>query len=258
MSRRLVLVGGTLVYVGVSYATYTYLRKPAAAEPTLQVDPATHDTCSTWNSIASDYDARIGKDERWLGIGLLRRYMMGKYARGDVLEVSTGTGRNLPYYRPSMITSLTLSDKSPVMLDQAKQTWQRYAERFKEVPVLFKVMDAETLVDGEQYDTIVDTFGLCSCTSPTTVLVHLAKQLKPEARLVLLEHGRSHYDWLNRMLDSHAQQHVQKWGCWWNRDMLAMLADEEVKQVLEVEYVRRWHLGTTYYVICRRKKENDQ
>ena len=36
--------------------------------------------------------------------------------QGDVLEVSAGTGRNLPYYRINQLSSLTLTDTSKYML----------------------------------------------------------------------------------------------------------------------------------------------
>jgi SAM-dependent methyltransferase len=37
-------------------------------------------------------------------------------AQGDVLEVSAGTGRNLPFYTRKQLTSLTLTDSSKGML----------------------------------------------------------------------------------------------------------------------------------------------
>ncbi len=41
-----------------------------------------------------------------------------------------------------------------------------------------------------------------------------------------LQHGRSHYQWLNDKLDDSAADHQRKWGCLWNRDILDI-----VKQV---------------------------
>lgn len=39
--------------------------------------------------------------------------------QGDVLEISAGTGRNLPHYSYSKLSSLTLTDISQPMLKQA-------------------------------------------------------------------------------------------------------------------------------------------
>ncbi len=41
-------------------------------------------------------------------------------AQGDVLEVSAGTGRNLPFYARQQLTSLTLTDSSKAMLFHAR------------------------------------------------------------------------------------------------------------------------------------------
>jgi len=41
-------------------------------------------------------------------------------AQGDVLEVSAGTGRNLPFYARQQLTSLTLTDSSRGMLFHAR------------------------------------------------------------------------------------------------------------------------------------------
>lgn len=96
------------------------------------------------------------------------------------------------------------------------------------------------------FDTVVDAFGLCSHDDPVQVrlpalctpspflpflpnamppnlraqvLREAARVCKPGGKILLLEHGRGHYDWLNSRLDSSAAGHHQKWGCWWNRDI---------------------------------------
>ena len=58
----------------------------------------------------------------------------------------------------------------------------------------------------------------------TCVLLQVLKQaaqlLRPGGKLVLLQHGRSDWEWWNSSLDENAEQHKHKWGCWWNRDIL--------------------------------------
>lgn len=56
--------------------------------------------------------------------------------------------------------------------------------------------------------------------------------LRPGGRLILLEHGRSSWSFINNLLDSDAQRHYASWGCWWNRDMLAVLAEVCLRHVV--------------------------
>ncbi len=68
-------------------------------------------------------------------------------AQGDVLEVSAGTGRNLPYYKYAQLNSLTLSDSSKYMLWHANDKFQeKYASRAASLPVSFFLSDAQQLV----------------------------------------------------------------------------------------------------------------
>ncbi|MCJ1231195.1 hypothetical protein MMC12_007872, partial [Toensbergia leucococca] len=62
--------------------------------------------------------------------------------------------------------------------------------------------------------------GLCSTPHPSHLLAHLGTLASPtNGRILLLEHGRSHYEWLNRILDASAPAHADRHGCWWNRDV---------------------------------------
>lgn len=63
----------------------------------------------------------------------------------------------------------------------------------------------------------------------------------------MLEHGRGDYDWINRLLDSGATMHADRYGCWYNKDI-----GEVVKESgLRVGAVKRYHLGTTWEVVLR-------
>ncbi|OAX78450.1 hypothetical protein ACJ72_07240 [Emergomyces africanus] len=71
-----------------------------------------------------------------------------------------------------------------------------------------------------QFDTIIQTMGLCSLPDPVSYLAHLGTLVEPErGEILLLEHGRSHYSWLNKLLDDLAAAHADRHGCWWNRDI---------------------------------------
>lgn len=236
-----ILLGGAFLYVTATYVSMivfkskqdTTLDQPQQQQPsdpsspsdalttkkadgtivTQQVTPKNFDTRTIWGQVADRYDDEIGWDEKVMGIGLLRRWLVGQ-AKGDVLEVSTGTGRNFDYYKPAQVNSLTLTDDHPAMLKSAetkftKHHQSKFHDAFK---ATFTPANVEAL-DENGFDTVVDTFGLCSCGDPAAALVSMAEACKSdESRILLLEHGRSHYDWLNRLLDTNVDQHVKKWG----------------------------------------------
>lgn len=182
-------------------------------------------------------------DEMLTGISLMRRFLL-RSAKGSVLEIAAGTGRNLPYYASD--TQLTLTDVSDGMLEQVPA---KAAAAGRTTACELQVMSANALTfDDETFDTVVDTFGLCSMDDSVKALEEMQRVCKRrDGRILLLEHGRSHYAWLSRLLDKFAAQHAQRWGCHWNRDILALVAAAG----LEVETVHRFHFGTTYYIVAR-------
>ena len=106
-------------------------------------------------------------------------------------------------------------------------------------------MDGEHLkFEDNTFDTVVDTFGLCSFENPDVVLKEMQRVCKPGGKILLLEHGRSYYDWLNNILDSNAIRHARRWGCYWNRDISQLIVDSKLK----LKDFSRWHFGTTYVI----------
>ena len=98
------------------------------------------------------------------------------------------------------------------------------------------------------FDTVVQTMGLCSTSDPVRLLRHLGSLTDPEhGQILLLEHGRSHYAWLNDILDSLAKTHAMKHGCWWNRDIKKIVEESG----LEVVTLKRYHFGTTWWIELR-------
>eukprot|EP00968_Pinguiococcus_pyrenoidosus_P011191 scaffold895_cov315-Pinguiococcus_pyrenoidosus.AAC.40 len=63
-------------------------------------------------------------------------------------------------------------------------------------------------------------------------------------QILLLEHGRSPYDWLAKLQDKNAEKHAQRWGCYWNKDIGAILQKAE----LDVKARYDWHFGTTNWI----------
>lgn len=209
-------------------------------------------------------------------MGTKRRELI-EMARGDVLEVSCGTGRNMEYYefgerrgrdekgRAKVFgcRSVTFVDLSPQMVEVARGKFEKLHPNKGGVVVAFRAEDAKDVLppgggattpasSKRYFDTIVQTMGLCSMPDPVGTLRHLATITEPQkGRILLLEHGRSYYDWLNRILDNLAPAHADRHGCWWNRDI-----GEIVRQSgLEVVEEKRWHFGTTWRYVLRVREE---
>ena len=121
------------------------------------------------------------------------------HAKGRVLEVAAGTGRNFDFYPIANITSITCTDTSIPMLEQSKQRKLNAALNTK---VEFLTMDAHHLqFDDEQFDTVVDTFGLCSFSDPVQTLKEMKRVCKKDGTILLLEHGQSSNYFLAKYLD---------------------------------------------------------
>lgn len=127
--------------------------------------------------------------------GRRRRERVLSNAHGHVLEVGVGTGKNLGSY-PSE-TELTAIDVSANMLARAR----RRAEKNGFV-VELEVADVQHLpFDDDIFDTVATTCVFCSVADPVAGLREIARVLKPEGSLLMLEHVRPESRWLGWIAD---------------------------------------------------------
>jgi len=106
-------------------------------------------------------------------------------ARGKILEIGVGTGKNLPWYPPG--ADLTGIDVSPRMLERARKK----AEERGMHPRL-EVMDVERMAFPDRtFDTAVSTFVFCSVLHPQRGLAEIRRVLKKGGTALFLEHVRS-------------------------------------------------------------------
>jgi ubiquinone/menaquinone biosynthesis C-methylase UbiE len=106
-------------------------------------------------------------------------------ARGAVLEIAVGTGRNLPYHRDDV--SLTGIELSPEMLKIAKR---RAGELGREAD--FRLGDAQNLdFPDASFDSVVCTLALCTIPDDRAAVAEAYRVLRPGGRFSLLEHVRS-------------------------------------------------------------------
>ncbi|KAI1748580.1 hypothetical protein F4782DRAFT_516600 [Xylaria castorea] len=336
---------GCLGYFTASLAMY-WRQEPAPCYP-LGCEP---EAPTGRPSIQSPYefDLHLDKSEWRYGITRLRREIAAE-ARGHVLEVAIGTGRNLEFYdwdkvTQSLITpeerekarakssswipgrgggkeeeevsrdddgavlSFTGVDISPGMLDIALQRMRQVVPHMTgEIPKKpsFAVLAAKNGGSGDlkghvvpflsdqirllqsdvesalpapptlsspsssdtpitsptpqKYDTILQTFGLCSVQDPVSLLSLMASSVQPDTgRIILLEHGRSIWDSVNGLLDRGARAHHQRFGCWWNRD-IEVIVNAAARRIPGLEIVRLerpgWATAGTHVVVELRVRD---
>lgn len=228
------------------------------------------DVAERYDYTADSFDSEVGLSELLMGVNGMRRKLAEKCS-GHVLEVSCGTGRNLGYYdigkrgktsakEEGKVDSLTFIDLSPQMVEVCRKKWAALfgsqTELDKLKPTLaVRFMTGSALEHmplapaGKKYDTIVQTMGLCSTPTPAELLTNMVKHLdtaNPQARILLLEHGRSYMPWMNNILDNAAEKHAEIHGCWFNRDIGALVEETARQTGLEVMHERRHHFGTTW------------
>jgi methyltransferase OMS1, mitochondrial len=250
-------MGGLLAYTAVrkSQTDIEETERRLATDPSYSFVTDPHRSC-TFNCVADRYDEQIDRDEIAMGINWLRRSLLYFHAKGTVLEVGAGTGRNLNYYPAKSVDRVLLMDSSDRMLSKAQQ---KISSKLNDSGVVPKphfaciVGDTSSLdkLPNDAFDTVVDTFGLCSYNDPVKVLNEMARVCKKKnGKILLLEHGRSKtWDFISQYLDENAERHAKNWGCVWNRDLDDILE----RSGLELDIRRTWHFGTTYYIVCRPK-----
>ncbi|OTB01904.1 hypothetical protein M426DRAFT_74938 [Hypoxylon sp. CI-4A] len=346
--------GAAAACVGLFTASFAYYWRRPAERWTPGEEPETPTGRPTIQS-PREFDQHLDKSEWRFGITKLRRRIASEMARGHVLEVAVGAGRNFDYYDWSVITegletpeemkkkktgwfnwsgkgeedgekggakpsspqpqsqpkkenailSFTGVDIAPSMLDLAltriRQVVPHTSTQIPKKPS-FGALSSSSRTEGGQegislannrlrilsadaqtslpappspssspsttprkYDTIIQTFGLCSVRDPVRLLATMAAALEPETgRIILLEHGRSSSTWetvVNGLLDRGARQHFERFGCWWNRDVeLVVRAAERAVPGLEVLRLERpgWVTLGTHVLVEMRDDEKDE
>lgn len=130
------------------------------------------------------YDPLVATSER-VGLGERRRRLVGQ-ATGSVLEIGAGTGRNVRYY-PAAVDELVLTEPIGPMARRLQRRLARSGLRGRVVRA-----SAEKLpFADESFDTVVSTMVLCSVDDVDRSLAEIRRVLKPDGRLLFLEHVRA-------------------------------------------------------------------
>lgn len=169
---------------------------------------------------AAVYDRMMAGTEK-AGLSDLRAQLLTA-ASGRVLELGAGTGLNLSHY-PEGVTELVLTEPDPFM---AKRLRGRVADTRPPFEVEVVEAGAERLpFDDRSFDTVVGTLVLCTVGDPERTASEVARVLRPDGKLLLIEHVRagdeSRARWQDRL------ERPWGWlagGCHPNRDTAATLS----------------------------------
>lgn len=125
------------------------------------------------------YDAGMAVQDR-LGLARWRNKLVGR-ARGRVLEVGCGTGRNLPRYAP---------DATVVGLDPSLDALLAAKKRAPGALLVAASAEALPFADGV-FDAVVSSLVFCSVPNPDAGLAEVRRVLTPDGTLAMMEHVRS-------------------------------------------------------------------
>ncbi len=119
-------------------------------------------------------------------------------AEGRVLEIGMGSGLNLPFY----------SNRAKEILGLEPHATLRKLAGHSDVTLL--AASAEQIpLDAASVDSIVTTWTLCSIPDVATALSEMRRVLRPDGRLLFVEHGLAP--------ELEVQRTQQKWTPLWGR-----------------------------------------
>lgn len=199
-----------------------------------------------FSNLAPKWDSTVRWDELTSGITRWRRQLT-RWAKGDVLEVAIGTGRNLEYYNPGQVKSITGIDFSRRMLETILAR-KASGDLKSGIELKLRVGNCSNLSEfaDNHFDTVVDTFGICSFEDPLSALKEMMRVCKEDGRILLLEHGESDWPWMQGLLSRQVGVHVKKFGCYNHRSIRSLINEAGLEIISE----KRKHWGTIYFYVC--------
>ena len=142
-------------------------------------------------------------------------------ARGRVLEIGFGTGLNLPHY-PAGVERLTIIDPN---IGMHRRAAPRIAASPLEIDAIPLGADGQLPLADNTFDFAVSTWTMCSIADIARALREIHRVLRPDGRLLFIEHGLSPdasvARWQNRL--NGINKRIGD-GCHLNRNIAALVS----------------------------------
>ncbi len=188
-----------------------------------------HDPAAYHRSMASGLSARMLAG---------RREKVGEMVRGRLLDIGFGTGLSLAHYRPEV--QVIAVDYSRPMLQHARGGAERAVDLVQ--------ADAERLPFADaSFDSVAFNLCLCTIPDPERAIREALRVARPGARMVFLEHVRSHLLPVALLQDLVNPACVLLQADHFNR----RTADIARRAGVEIEHVDRWMLGVFNLIVAR-------
>lgn len=165
-----------------------------------------------YNKRAAKYDSQTKTMESFVS----KEKQVFHFLKGKILEVGTGTGLNLKYYNSS--AEVYAIDWSPNMVRLAQRKVKELnLNNIVEIKVA-DVQELEEIYRSQFFDFVTARCVFCSVPNPVKGLKQIAKILKPNGKLIQLEHGLSKLSIINLGLNSLDPIVSKRFGLHINRD----------------------------------------
>jgi ubiquinone/menaquinone biosynthesis C-methylase UbiE len=173
---------------------------------------------SLWGKIfAAIYDRGMAEVEK-AGLAAHRETLLAS-VKGRVLEIGGGTGANLAFYRDG-VTELVITEPEEPMARRLEHKLRGYRISTSVLRAPAEQLPLET----ESFNCAVSTLVLCTVADPGRALAEVRRLLKPDGRLLFIEHVRSEDPKLARWQDRLRRPWAWfGYGCQTNRPTLATI-----------------------------------
>jgi ubiquinone/menaquinone biosynthesis C-methylase UbiE len=178
------------------------------------------------------YDPFLALGER-RGMATWRAELLAQ-ASGRVLELGAGTGLNLPHYTDA-VQELVVSEPDAAM----SRRLRRRVARAGSAAVVVAAPAERLPFDDASFDTVVSTMVLCTVTDARAAVREVRRVLRPDGRLLFIEHVRADSAQLARWQDRLARPwRAFAMGCRANQPTLELLAAGELR--IDLAHTDRW------------------